>query len=344
MGGVDYGRAVGESWAVAPVLAAVVRGGLVESRHRGHVVGLDGAGREVVVAGSPHTPLFPRSSVKPLQAVGMLRAGLDVPDAQLAIVAGSHGGSAGHVAMVRAVLAGAGLTEADLRCPADVPLDPHAASEHARAGGRPAPILMNCSGKHAGMLATCVAAGWPTAGYTDPGHPLQLLIRATVEQLSGAPAAAVTVDGCGAPLFAFSLAGLARATRSLVTAGDGRPEHRVAAAMRAFPEMVGGAGRGDTVLMGEVPGLLAKTGAEGVAVAAAPDGRAAAVKIEDGSGRAVIPVLMAALVRLGALEPAALSRPPLDILATPVVLGGGRPVGHVAARIPHRGGSGAEPA
>jgi L-asparaginase II len=311
-----------------PVLAEVMRGGVVESRHRGRVVALTRSGRRFAL-GDVDTPIFPRSSLKPVQAAAMLRAGLAVSGAELAVVAGTHSGTEAHVARVRAVLAAAGLSERDLRCPAQLPLDPTVSDELVRAGGGPERIRMNCSGKHAGMVATCVAAGWPVESYLDPDHPLQRHIRAVVEELTGAPVAATVVDGCGAPLFAVSPTGLAVALRAIATAPTGTAEHRVAQAMRDHPDMVAGAGRSDTILMRSVPGLITKDGAEGVAVAAASDGRTVAVKIDDGAKRAAQAALCAALVRLGLLSPAAAATPPLDVVALPPVLGGGARVGQV---------------
>ena len=185
----------------------------------------------------------------------------------------------------------------------------------------------NCSGKHAAMLVTCIANDWPTETYLDPGHPLQLHIRKTVEDLAREPVAAAGVDGCGAPLFALTLGGLARAFRALVLAEPGTPERKVADAMRKFPAWTSGTTRDENQLMTEVPGLLLKGGAEGIAAFALPDGSAAALKIEDGNGRARTPVTVAILARLGAQPPAG--------LATTVVMGGGQPVGHIrAARLP----------
>jgi L-asparaginase II len=178
------------------------------------------------------------------------------------------------------------------------------------------------------MLATCVAKGWPVAGYLAPEHPLQQAIRATIEELAGQRIEAVGVDGCGAPLFALSLRGLSRAFRALTQAEYGTPEHRVAAAMRAHPDVVGGPGRVVTRLMTGVPGLLAKDGAEGAFVAALPTGDVAAVKIADGASRAAGPVLVAALRTLGVDEPV------LDELKTTPILGGGKPVGEVRVAIP----------
>jgi L-asparaginase II len=307
------------------VLAEVVRSGFVESRHRGSVVVLRADGSIALEAGSPGGPVFPRSSNKPLQTAAMVAAGLDLPAELLALVAASHSGEPMHVDGVRRILDSAGIGVDALRNTPDLPLDPDAAHALLRAGGSAAPLYQNCSGKHAGMLATCVAAGWPLESYLDCRHPLQAAICSTVERSTGEPVAAVGVDGCGAPVFATSLVGLARAFRAMVTAAPGTPERRVADAMRAHPYLVGGSGRDVTRLMAGLPGCLAKDGAEGVYAAALDDGSAVALKVDDGAARARTPVLVAALRALGA------DAPVLDELAEVAVLGHGRPVGAVRA-------------
>ncbi|MCX9193240.1 asparaginase [Carbonactinospora thermoautotrophica] len=308
-----------------PVLAEVVRSGFVESVHHGSLVALDADGGAAFAIGDVDSPVFPRSANKPMQAVGALRAGLDLDGELLALVAASHAGEPFHVEGVRRILAGAGLTEDALRTPPDLPLDQAAAAE-ALLRGDASPVTMNCSGKHAGMLAACVAAGWDTATYREPDHPLQVLIRQTLEELAGEKVAHTGVDGCGAPVLAISLAGLARAFRRLVSAEPGTYERRVADAMRAHPEYVDGTGRMDTRLMSGIPGLLAKGGAEGVYALALADGRAVAFKIADGAARARPAVAVAALRRLGAQAPVL-----EELLASCVVLGGGRPVGEIRA-------------
>jgi L-asparaginase II len=266
--------------------------------------------------------MFPRSSNKPLQTVGMLRAGLVPADsADLALISGSHYGEPFHIRRVRDILNAAGLEPGALRCPASLPLSERERDAFLRAGGEPEPILMNCSGKHAGMLATCVANGWPLDTYLDPKHPLQVAIGATVADLAGEPIAATGVDGCGAPVFAFSLMALARSFQRLVESAPGTPERRVADEMRAHPGLVAGTGADDTVLMDGVPGLIAKGGAEGVTAVAIPGVGAVALKIEDGAMRARMPVLLSALKRLGVPAPNLIE----------LVLGGGEPVGEVRA-------------
>lgn len=321
---VGAGREASRVDAV-PVLAEVVRSGFVESRHRGSVVILGPAGDRLLAVGAVDSPVFSRSCVKPLQAAGMVRAGLDLPDDLLPLAGASHSGEPFHVEAVRRVLAGVGLTESALVCPAALPSSEAAAAAVLRGGGGPKPVTHNCSGKHAAMLATCVAAGWPTQGYADAGHPLQLALRAGVEELADERVAATGVDGCGAPVFAFSLVGLARAGARLTTATAGTPEHRVAATTRARPDLVGGTGRPVTDLMRGLPGLLTKDGAEGCWLAALPSGAAVALKIDDGAMRATVPVLLAALDRLG------VDTTPVSELAATPVLGGGRPVGEVRA-------------
>jgi L-asparaginase II len=299
------------------IVAEVVRSGFVESVHHGVVALTTGDGFGDVVS-----PFFPRSSNKPLQTVGLLTAGL-VPrdEADLALVSGSHDGEKFHVERVQAMLDATGLTRDALRCPADLPLGEAPRNAWLRGGGEAEPILMNCSGKHAGMLATCVINGWSLDSYLEMDHPLQKALAEAVSRLAGEPIAALGVDGCGAPIFAISPLGLARGFQRLVEASPGTPERRVADAMRAHPEFVAGTGTEDTVLMNAMPGLLAKKGADGVAAAAMPGVGAVALKISDGSTRARVPVLLAALRRLG-----------LEVPQLPeVVLGGGRPVGEVRA-------------
>jgi L-asparaginase II len=304
-------------------VAHVVRGGVVESAHRGHVVALDAAGDVRLRRGDPTDTVFPRSSLKPVQAVAMLRAGLDLDGELLALACASHSGEPAHLDGVRRILAGAGLTEADLQNTPALPIDAGAAAEWLASGNAPTPLTQNCSGKHAAMLATCVAAGWDITGYRYPAHPLQRAIRATVAELTGdGDPVHVTVDGCGAPLFSCTVAGLARAFARIAQAQAGTPEHRVATAVAEHPHFVGGTGRFVTRLLEAVPGLVGKDGAEGVFAAALPDGRAVAVKIADGAQRPVPTVVAAAL--------AALDVPVPDEVGRVDVLGHGVPVGEVS--------------
>src|SRR3954447_13482183 len=307
-----------------PVVAEVVRSGVVESVHRGSVVGLGLEGKAVVEIGAVDAQVFPRSSLKPLQALAFLRAGWQpATDEEIALACASHSGEPGHLDVVRRILATAGLDEKALDNTPDMPLDIVAAREWARAGGEPDSLHQNCSGKHAAMLATCAANSWPTDGYRDPGHPVQRAVKETVAELTGDDVEHTAVDGCGAALFSCTLRGLARAFARLATAEHGSAEARVASAMCTHPWLVGGTGRDVTTLMSAVVGLIAKDGAEGVYAAATADGRAVALKVADGAGRPRAPVMVAALRRLGVDDKG------LEPLATMPVLGHGVPVGDV---------------
>jgi L-asparaginase II len=307
-------------WAVGFVPVAVTeRSGFQESVHYGAVVTLGSDGAVEWSVGDPDVVIYPRSSLKPLQAASMVGAGLDLDDRLLATVCASHDGRPEHVAAVAEILAGVGLDQEDLRNTPTLPLDPDANAAAVRAGEPPSSIVQNCSGKHAGMLATAVVNGWPTTGYTDPDHPVQLRILDDLRRAVGR-IDHVGVDGCGAPAATVSLTELAAAVRRLAV--DGHPVHR---AMAGHPEMVGGPSRDVTRLMRLIPGLLAKDGAEGVQVAALPDGRALAVKVADGGGRARTPVTVAALRALGVdIAPDAFVEP---------VLGHGEPVGRVRSLV-----------
>ncbi|MFI9803692.1 asparaginase [Streptomyces sp. NPDC052301] len=308
----------------APV-AHLVRGGVVEGIHYGSVVVLGADGRVEFQLGDIEAAFYPRSAVKPLQAVAMLRAGLPLDGALLSLAAASHSGEERHLAGARRILDLAGLTEDDLRNVPDMPYGPAVRDAWIREGRQPSRLAQNCSGKHAAMLWTAKLNGWSLDDYLDPKHPLQQAIQEIVEDLTGQRVARVTVDGCGAPLFSLSLHGLARGLSRITTAAPGTPEAQVADAMRTHAEMASGAGRDVAALMRAVPGLLAKDGFEGVQVAALPDGRAIAVKIADGANRARIPVAAAALARAG-VDPGLLTE-----FAGEPLLGGGEPVGRVRA-------------
>ncbi|MFE1768859.1 asparaginase [Streptomyces angustmyceticus] len=314
-------------------VAHVVRGGLVEGVHHGSVVVLAADGSVEFQAGDIEAAFYPRSALKPVQAVGLLRAGLPpLDDEALALVAASHSGEERHLATARRILDTAGLAEAALRNVPDLPYDSAVRDDWLRRGLGPSRLAQNCSGKHAAMLLTARTRDWPLDDYLDPGHPLQRELAATVADLTGQGIARVTVDGCGAPLFAVSLHGLTRAAARLATAAPGTDEGRVAHAMRTYPELVSGSGRDVARLVRAVPGLLAKDGFEGVQIAALPDGRAVGVKIADGADRARMPVTAAALAHCG-IDPGVLA----PFAAAPVI-GGGAPVGTLratAALTPH---------
>ncbi|MFD9501118.1 asparaginase [Streptomyces sp. NPDC060035] len=308
-----------------PVLAEVVRSGFTEGHHRGSLVVLAADGRVEYALGDPAAPVFPRSSNKPMQAAAILRAGLDLSGERLALAAASHSGEDFHLDLVRTMLAEHGLKPDDLQTPPDLPLDPVEAEAYLAAGRVREPLTMNCSGKHAAMLAVCVQNGWDTSTYLDPAHPLQQLVGQVVAEAAGEPVAAVGTDGCGAPLMAIGLVGLARAFRTFVLAEPGTAERRVADAMRAHPEFVAGTRRPDTWLMREVPGTLSKMGAEAVQAVALADGRALAFKIDDGSTRALGPVLARALDMLG------VDAPVVSRIGRAPLLGGAAEVGEIRA-------------
>lgn len=280
--------------------------------------------------GAVTAPILPRSSNKPLQALAMVRAGLDLPGDLLALACASHSGEEFHVDGVRRILDSVGLADSDLQTPLGYPLDDDAREAVIRGGGHQSSILMNCSGKHAAMLATCVVNGWDTATYLAPEHPLQQQILVTFAELTGEPVTTIAVDGCGAPLLSTSLVGLARAFRTLAVASAG-PERRVADAIRAFPEFVSGTTRDELVLLKAIPGAIGKAGAESCYAVALPDGRAFALKTDDGAPR-VRPVLMAeALRRSGVDREPGVDAEALTRTGVLPLLGGGVAVGEIRA-------------
>ena len=203
------------------VLLEVVRNDLVESIHSGHLLILDRDGQEVLALGDLDQLIYPRSAIKSLQASAMLRAGAKLNEQQIALACASHAGSDAHLSVVRSTLASVGLDESSLLNTADKPLG---TLERASWAGPPSPLAANCSGKHAAMVATCKTNNWDLASYKDPSHPLQLAIANEFEILIGEQISHVAVDGCGAPLFALTLRGLARAMRNLALSAD--PIHR----------------------------------------------------------------------------------------------------------------------
>jgi L-asparaginase II len=316
---------------VAPVIVAeIVRSGFVEGHHYGSVVCLAADGSVEWSIGDVESQILPRSCNKPIQALGMLRSGLDLDGELLALACASHSGEPFHVEGVRRILAGAGLDESALRTPPDYPLDDEARVDYIRAGGEPSSITMNCSGKHSAMLATCVVNGWDTATYLDPEHPLQLAIKATFSDLTEEPVDVVATDGCGAPLLSTSLVGLATAFRTLSLAESG-PEHRIAEAIRAYPEWTSGTRRDEAQLLHAVPGAIGKAGAESCYVVALADGRAVALKTDDGAAR-VRPVLMAAaLERMQVPDEPGVDGEAVRRTGLLELTGGGRPVGCIRA-------------
>ncbi len=311
------------------VLLDIVRSGFVEGHHRGSVVAVDADGETIWSIGETTTPIYPRSCNKPIQAVGMLRSGLELDGELLALASASHSGEAFHLDGVRQILASAGLDEAALQTPPDFPLDDEARATFIRDGRDKAPVAMNCSGKHAAMLATCVVRGWPIDTYREPDHPLQQALAATFAELTGEPIVSTGVDGCGAPLFSASLLGLARSFATLVKAAPGTEERRVAEAIAAFPEHASGSTRDEAALLKAIPGAFGKAGAEACYALALPDGRAVALKVDDGHPRARPVVMAAALRRLGIGAVVGVDLEGIDATGVATLYGGGRAVGEL---------------
>lgn len=285
----------------AEVLAEVTRGEVVESQHRGHLVLLNADGTLRLSRGNPAILIYPRSSIKSIQAAAMMRAGLSLEARLLALVASSHSGSEMHQKAVLEILALGGLNESALLNTQDRPLGDEERRDWGSKG--PTALAQNCSGKHAGMLLTCVINNWSTHDYLDPEHPVQVLCRKELENLASEEVSHTSVDGCGAPLFLISLHGLAHAIHTITISDD--PNHReILQACRDFPEFVAGKGRLATRKMIEVPGLFMKEGAEGVLIGSLPDGRTFAFKIEDGSPRPLGALVVAVLNEFEIASPA----------------------------------------
>ena len=298
-----------------PLTVEVTRGGMVESRHRGAAVVMDAKGNAVHAWGEIERIVYPRSAIKPLQALAVVETGaaeaLAVTDAELALASASHCGQPQHMDVVLAWLERIGLGADDLECGAHEPLDPETAKARVRAGESPGPADNNCSGKHAGMLTTAKHLGEETAGYTRPGHPVQQRLRAILTDIGGADLrqAPEGTDGCGIPVFGMPLSAMARAMARMADTGGleaGRAEAagRIVAAMMSNPLLVSGRGRFDTIAMKAANGAFAvKTGAEGVHGAILPElGLGVAVKIDDGARRAAQVAMAAILDYLGVLD------------------------------------------
>ncbi|MBH0084503.1 asparaginase [Salinibacterium sp. SWN167] len=303
-------------------LAVLERSGMIESRHLGAAVVLSPDGTELRRLGNPDALIYPRSTLKPMQAITVLRAGVTLTDEQLVLASASHTGSQRHQDVVASTLAAYGLTEDDLRCPPDWPAD----SETRRASDAPRRLAMNCSGKHASFLAACVVNEWPLESYLEHGHPLQERIRQTVVEFTGAPLAHEGTDGCGAPVFAMSLVSLATAIQRVVTATEETDPH-AAALVDAIRANAWGLDMPQVAEAMDTLGIIAKRGAEGVLIATAPDGTTVTLKILDGSIRPLLPVGLSLLAEAGALDADAVA----GVLkaTTEQVLGRGLPVGEL---------------
>jgi L-asparaginase II len=306
-------------------LAVLERSGFVESRHIGAAVVIDAAGDVIEELGDIGAPVFPRSSLKPFQALAIREAGVHLSPLQTALSMASHGGTPAHVDAVREILALAELDETALGCPADWPGDRAARDDVVRAGERAQRVFMNCSGKHAAMLLACVQQGWSTGDYLDPSHPLQIRVREVIERETGEEIAASGVDGCGAPVHAISLRALARGV-SRIARGTTSDSEWLVDSVLANGWAVDSPNEQNTVVIDDLQ-LFAKLGAEGVMVMSTRSGVAVALKILDGSLRAAAIVALELLVRAGAV-----SRSDVDGVLGRFdirVLGGGQPVGRI---------------
>jgi L-asparaginase II len=300
------------------VLAELVRSGLIESTHSGHLILLAADGSDLLTLGDVEAEIYPRSAIKSLQAAAMVRAGLNLNEEQLALVCASHGGTSRHQEVALEILRSVGLSESELQNTPDAPLDREA---RIKWGDKPATSLAaNCSGKHSGMLATCVVNGWDIKTYRDIDHPLQLAIAREITELIGKSIDRASIDGCGAPLFSMSTRSIAVAARKMRIDSDPVFARVISAGLK-HPEMILAEGAFDTRMMRAVPGLFVKGGAESVMLASLADGSAIAWKISDGSNRVNGPLMKAALAKFGInIEGEAID-----------VLGGGNVVGSLSA-------------
>jgi L-asparaginase II len=308
-----------------PVLAAMHRADLIESVHTGRLVLLNPDGSIDKSWGDIEQLIYPRSAIKCVQAAVGVEMGSRVSGPTMALAASSHSGAPMHIQGVIGILSEAGLTVDDLRCPPDWPLGPKEHQELLRSHGQKEPVVMNCSGKHSSWLNACVHSGMDTSTYLDVAHPIQVQIKKRIEELAHEEITISSVDGCGAPLHAMTLTGLARAVQGCVVAESGTSERLVIDAVRTHPEMASGVGRDVAQFMQAVSGAYAKEGAEGVQVVALADGRAMALKIDDGNMRA------RAMITARVFEIWGVANVETEKLISTEVLGGGRSVGKFKA-------------
>ncbi len=311
-------------------LAVVERSGFVESRHIGSAVVLSADGSVVTELGDILTPLYARSALKPLQALASMQSGVPLRGAQVALACGSHTGSLDHMDVVEGMLKAAGVREDQLQCPAAWPQDETARNWMARSERGKSKLAFNCSGKHAAFLWACTENGWDTHSYLEPNHPLQQRVRSVIEEYSGERIAHLGIDGCGAPVAAISLTGLARAFSMLAKApGDKNSNARaatIATSMLDYPWAVQGRGQANTIVMDEL-GIIAKIGAEGVLAMATPQGVSVAIKMLDGNLRATSLVGLTLLAAVGAVDVPGVSSV-LEKVVAPV-MGGSHEVGKI---------------
>jgi L-asparaginase II len=291
------------------------RGSVVESRHMAHLVIANPAGDIIVAAGAPDRLTYWRSAAKPVQAIPLVAAGgverYGLTDSELAVIAASHAGEPAHIAAVQSILTKLGIGEEWLRCGAHLPFSTPDAEALIRRGELPRAIHSNCSGKHAGMLALALLRGWPLQGYMEIEHPVQQEILSVIALLTGVPQAVIrtAIDGCGVPTYALPLHALATAYARLAVPASlpdsiSAAVNQITLAMRRHPYMTAGSGRFCTALMAATgERIIAKSGAEGFVSIGLPElGLGLALKVEDGASRAVAPLAMEVLCRLGVLS------------------------------------------
>lgn len=308
------------------IIARVRRAEFVESVHQVYAVVTHPDGSVEQAWGDPSQEILPRSANKPFQALAMLAAGAQLEGKYLALAAASHSGESFHLEAVQEMLAAAGLAEDDLQNTPDLPLDVPAQIAWCNAGHGKASLAQNCSGKHAGMLTACVAAGWPIENYLAPDHPLQVGVLDQLTVFDITPSV-IVVDGCGAPAHSMKMVELAHAYGQLAAATDG-PRKQIADAFRQFPEFIAGTTRPNTAFMRLLPGAICKDGAEGVLAVGLADGRGVAIKVTDGTARSRYPALGAILRQLGVGDEPLWTR-----LADEPILGHGKPVGDIQIQL-----------
>ena len=298
----------------SPILAQSIRGKTVESIHRGHIAIVDGTGNRVATIGDPETVTYFRSAAKPFQAIPLVSGGaadaFGFTEDEIAMACASHSGEPRHVKLVGSMLLKSGLSEADLRCGIHLPFYKPEAERLIRSGMPASTLHNNCSGKHAGMLATAKHNGWDTSTYDDPEHPVQQKILQAVSEFTelSPEAVRIGIDGCAAPNFAVPVSAMARSFVKLISPQAGEAACRIAAVMIKHPYLIGGTDRLDTIIMQAAPGrILSKVGADGVWVCGVlpdekfPDGLGIALKIEDGDDFLSRPVVAVEILRQLAL-------------------------------------------
>ena len=301
-------------------LAILTRGGLNESFHHGLAVLVDSEGTVLESHGNIQKPMYPRSALKPVQALVMRELGLELSGVELVLSMASHLGTTAHIDAVDRILKQFSLTRSDLLCPRAFPGNPKARAESNEMSR----IAMNCSGKHASFLATCQLNGWDTKTYLDPSHPLQVKMLEKTEELAGEKVATVTIDGCGAPLFAISTLGLAKAISGFSEHGQD-----LVAAAKANPWAIGDASGADSLFLEQ--GFMSKIGAEGVFVVSTDSHHAVAVKIADGNLRAAPAVALELLHKHNLIGADAYRA--LQASVYPKVFGGDQEIGKLVVTI-----------